>query len=654
MRYVPPGPDKFQLKLTVLLVSAAATPHGEVVGSSRTDHTDVTPVRRAVPNAPDSYAPSEVDCPRERPEIRSAERLSPQERSWLETRRSNTATAMKDLFGHVEVGEFDAASYIDRVSSNMTALPNIGIAVSGGGYRALMNGAGALKAFDSRTAGSTESGHLGGILQSATYLSGLSGGGWLVGSLYVNNFTSVSEIQADETGSLWEFANSIFQGPEEDGLGFVNTLDYLTDIVDVVGNKDEAGYDTSMTDFWGRALSYQLINDTDGGPSYTWSSIANDRDFKDGNAPMPLLVADGRNPGELLVGGNATVYEFNPWEFGTFDSTVHGFVPLQYLGSKFDGGVLPDDEKCVTGFDNAGYIMGTSSSLFNQFLLQVNSTDIPDFVKDRLNEILSSIGADNNDIASYDPNPFFNYSNDTSPYAEETALHMVDGGEDLQNIPLHPLLQPERSVDVIFAVDSSADTTYSWPNGTAMVATYERSLNPTGISNGTSFPAVPDVNTFVNLGLNTKPTFFGCDSSNTTSMTPLVVYIPNHPYVAASNVTTFTPSYENTERDSIIQNGYDVATMANATRDENWPACVGCAILQRSMERTNTELPEICNTCFDTYCWDGTVNSTQPQEFEPTFLLDAVVAEDAAPATSARAALAVAGAMGAIFATMML
>lgn len=234
-----------------LFLGSAAFSHGRVVGGGGADvHTDVAPVPRAAPNAPDGYAPSDVDCPRNRPEIRSAEKLSPQERSWLESRRNKTASAMKDLFGHVEVGDFDAASYIDSVSSNVTALPNIGIAVSGGGYRALMNGAGALKAFDSRTDNSTTSGHLGGLLQSATYLSGLSGGGWLVGSLYVNNFTSVSEIQADDTGSLWEFGNSIFQGPEESGIGFVNSVSYYRDILDVVGDKDDAGYDVSITDYW--------------------------------------------------------------------------------------------------------------------------------------------------------------------------------------------------------------------------------------------------------------------------------------------------------------------------------------------------------------------------------------------------------------------
>ena len=332
---------------------------------------------------------------------------------------------------------------------------------------------------------------------------------------------------------------------------------------------------------------------------------------------MPLVVVDGRNPDELLLGSNSTVFEFNPWEFGSFDPTVFGFVPLQYLGSKFDGGVIPSNESCVRGFDNAGYVMGTSSSLFNQFLLNINSTSLPSVLKSSFSDILGSIGKANEDIALYSPNPFFHYTNNTMLVANQTTLHLVDGGEDLQNIPLHPLIQPERHVDVVFAIDSSADTNHNWPNGTALVATYERSLNSTGIANDTAFPAIPDVNTFVNLGLNTRPTFFGCNSSNMTSPTPLIVYIPNFPYVTFSNVSTYDLEYDNDQRDAVILNGYDFATMGNATRDQNWPACVGCAVLSRSMERTKSVTPDICKQCFQTYCWNGTVNSTVPAEYNP-------------------------------------
>jgi lysophospholipase len=364
-----------------------------------------------------------------------------------------------------------------------------------------------------------------------------------------------------------------------------------------------------------------MFNASNGGLSYTWSSIADTPEFQDGDYPMPFVVADGRNPGELVIGSNSTVYEFNPWEFGTFDPTIFGFVPLEYLGSKFEGGSLPSNESCIRGFDSAGFVIGTSSSLFNQFLLQINTTSLPSFIKDVFNGILFDLDKSQNDIASYDPNPFYKYNEHSSPYAAQKLLDVVDGGEDGQNVPLHPLIQPERHVDVIFAVDSSADTDYFWPNGTSLVATYERSLNSSGIANGTAFPAVPDQNTFINLGLSTRPSFFGCDSSNQTGPSPLVVYIPNAPYSYHSNISTFQLSTDNAERDNIILNGYEVATMANSTLDDNWTACVGCAILSRSFERTGTTLPDICSQCFDRYCWNGTVNSTRPESYDPAFYL---------------------------------
>jgi lysophospholipase len=74
----------------------------------------------------------------------------------------------------------------------------------------MLNGAGALAAWDSRTTNSTQKGHLGGLLQSATYLSALSGGGWLVGSMFLNNFSSVEALKAH--GGIWQFGDSILEG----------------------------------------------------------------------------------------------------------------------------------------------------------------------------------------------------------------------------------------------------------------------------------------------------------------------------------------------------------------------------------------------------------------------------------------------------------
>lgn len=586
---------------------------------------------RALPNSPSGdYAPSVVDCPsgQDRPTIRGAEKLSPKETNWLELRRKATVDPMIKLVERNGIEGFDAASYIRNAAENdLSSLPNIAIAVSGGGYRALMNGAGFLAAADDRTTDSTNAGGIGGLLQSSTYLAGLSGGGWLVGSIFANNFSSVETLRngiAPDT-DVWNFTNSIFVGP---GDSFLQKTGYWFDIVEQVGDKDDAGFETSITDYWGRALSYQLINAPEGGPSYTFSSIAEVDNFKNGLTPFPILVADGRAPNEMIISLNATVFEFNPFEMGSFDPTVHGFAPTKYLASNFSNGAIPKDGSCVNGFDQLGFVMGTSSSLFNQFLLQnitAMDTKIPSVVVSAITKILTAISDDNNDIAQYSPNPFFKYNPSTNPSAEAHELSLVDGGEDLQNIPLTPLIQPLRQVDVIFAVDSSADTTYNWPNGTALRATYDRSLSP--IANGTQFPAVPDANTFINSRLNQRPTFFGCDVKNFSSSSPpppLVVYIPNAPYTTSSNVSTFTPDYTATERNAIIQNGYNAGTQGNGTVDSQWATCVSCAIFSRSWARKGNEVPSVCGECFSRYCWDGKLNSSDTamtESYQPGFIV---------------------------------
>lgn len=559
---------------------------------------------------------------------------------------------MRDLLGRMNITGLDTDTYINNAANNVSALPNIAIALSGGGYRALMNGAGAVAAFDNRTANSTGAGHLGGLLQASTYLAGLSGGSWMVGSLFTNNFTSVQHILdvdtgADDSGAVWQFGNSILEGPDSGSIQILDSAEYYSTIYNTVQDKNEAGYNTTITDYWGRALSYQLINATNGGPGYTFSSIQNDDYFIAGNSPLPIFVTDGRQPGELVVDGNATVYEINPWELGTFDPTTYAFAPLRYLGTNFTEGEIPDNQRCVRGFDNAGFIMGTSSSLFNQAFLSINGSS--GILNSVLTNVLSDIGQDNDDIADY-PNPFYGYNNATNRVAQLEQLTLVDGGEDLQNIPFHPLIQPDRHVDVVFAIDSSADTTAdgyaNWPNGTSLVATYQRTFLP--IANGTSFAAVPDYNTFVNLGLNNRPTFFGCNASNISSDSPLIVYLPNAPYVYQSNVSTYTLSYNDTERNFIIENGYDVATMGNGTLDSQWPTCVGCAILSRSLDRTGTTVPDVCNTCFEKYCWDGTINSTEVT-YEPALKLSQLsTTSGASKSTSSALALTAAVAVAAI------
>ncbi|CAK7234174.1 Lysophospholipase 1 [Sporothrix bragantina] len=669
-------------KFVVLGLLGAVAPASAAAVSSKTPDYSLNLERRALPNGPSgNYSPIAVECPANRPTARAATELSSNETDWLKLRRNNTLQPLIDFLVAANISGFDAKSYINGASE--ANVPNVGLAVSGGGYRALMNGAGFLAAADSRTPDqpSSSNGSISGLLQAATYLAGLSGGGWLVGSMFANNFSTIVQLRDGYVGSdLWRFDNSIFAGPSSDAQdsgstntnttssskakakrmvaksvnadgtvelmevdelefdetttevqrrGIISTAEYWTDVAHQVAAKEDAGYETSLTDYWGRALSYQLINAPYGGLDYTFSSIALTDDFISADTPFPILVADSRAPGTTIIALNSTVFEFNAFEMGSWDPTTYGFVPTEYLGSNFSNGEVPtgNNSHCVRGFDQFGYVMGTSSTLFNQFLLANLSaaTDVPQFVLNIIEDLLTDLGDDNNDIAQWVPNPFYEYHPETNSFANATQLTLVDGGEDLQNIPLHPLIQPNRAVDIIVAVDSSADTTYSWPNGTALRASYDRTMGD--IANGTLFPPVPDDNTFINLKLNQRPTFFGCNASNFTlqdgqTVPPLVVYLPNAPYTAYSNVSTFDPSYTLAQRNGIIENGFNVATMGNGTLDANWPTCLACAVLSRSFDRTKTTVPSACTDCFTQYCWDGSLNTTDYGIYEPTLLMD--------------------------------
>ncbi|KAH3672807.1 hypothetical protein WICMUC_004029 [Wickerhamomyces mucosus] len=551
------------------------------------------------------YAPGKVSCPSDASFVREANALSSQESEWLDKRHTQTQPALKEFLTRAGISDFNIEDFFDDASSNIT----IGLAFSGGGYRAMLNGAGQLSALDSNTRNANELG-LGGLYQSSTYLAGLSGGNWLTGSLALNNWTGIEDlVYHDEGDGVWDLSHSIF---DEGGWNIFKTLGRFSAISKELSAKKSAGYKTSITDIWGRLLSYQFFgSNNEASSGLTFSTIKDTEIFQSGYVPFPISVADGRVPGTFIINLNSTVFEFNPFELGSWDSSFKAFTDLQYIGTPVNNGE-PTSDYCIQGYDNAGFVLGTSSSLFNQFMLQLNTTGITGLLYDIIEDFLAGLSDADDDIAVYNYNPFYNTTFGSSETAlKSDDLYLCDGGEDLQNIPITPLLQPEREVDVIFAFDNSADTDDHLPDGASLVATYERQF--AGIANDNAFPYVPDTNTFISKGLASRPTFFGCYSSNLTELSrtpPLVVYIPNTPYSTWSNTSTFQMQYSNDEKYTIVQNGFEVSSRYNLTIDSDWQKCVSCAIIQRELENTKQEQPAECQQCFDKYCWDGSLDTS--------------------------------------------
>lgn len=579
------------------------------------------------------YAPGFVQCPTSNSSfIREANSISHQEKKWLEGRQPITNKALVSFLKLSNLTSFDAEKFINHEHGNSSI--SIALAFSGGGYRAMLSGAGQLAGLDSRTDYSEGQNGLGGLLESATYISALSGGSWMLTSLLFNNFSSVQDIVLQNDHDLWNLTETrqlvnesgtwslywdVATTNLEGALSHMNNFGIPSSKRGIgydIDSKVDAGFNVSLTDYWGRGLSYQLFTkDLNYSRATSFSDLRDADQFKNYEIPFPLVISLGRKPGTIVYNLNSTVFEFNPYELGSFDTSLNTFTDLKYIGTNVTNGVPDNNKKCVQGFDNAGFVTGTSSSLFNQFLNTLVCDDCNSLnfaVKWVLKYFLNKLSNDKEDIAQYTPNPFYKseYASSNNITTDET-LYLFDGGLGGEVIPLSSVLTKERAVDIAFAFDNGNDLSQNWPNGSALISTYERQF----LSNGKSVvcPYVPNAETFLENNLTTRPTFFGCNSSNLTELAkdgvlpPIVVYIANRPYEFMSNTSTFKLSYTDAEKKAMIQNGIDVSTRLNGTIDDEYRTCIACAVIRREEERRNITQSEQCKKCFSNYCWDGSL-----------------------------------------------
>lgn len=52
--------------------------------------------------------------------------------------------------------------------------------------------------------------------------------------------------------------------------------------------------------------------------------------------------------------------------------------------------------------------------------------------------------------------------------------------------------------------------------------------------------------------------------------------------------------------------------------------------MSRSLEKTGSTVPDVCNSCFTEYCWNGTLDSRTPATYEPKVELAAIKLNSAA------------------------
>ena len=196
----------------------------------------------------------------------SIQTLNPLESSYVQARRSDVLpTAWKAYYhnvANIEGVGIQLPKYVsDIMMGNASATPNLGIATSGGGYRAAIPGAGIMNALDGRNSESVGAG-TGGLLQTATYLTGLSGGSWLVTSITQSNFPTIPELifgSGSSSGYAGWLPTFGITAPTND-----TTQDeqYIADLLAEVKPKHDLGFPITTTDIWSRALARHFVNGT--------------------------------------------------------------------------------------------------------------------------------------------------------------------------------------------------------------------------------------------------------------------------------------------------------------------------------------------------------------------------------------------------------
>lgn len=514
------------------------------------------------------YAPEYVTCPGETL-VRSADGISSSEEAYVASRKASADTALESWL----------ASALPGVETS--SLPTIALSTSGGSFRSFLVGAGVIQAFDDRDSDS----NVAGLYQTFTYQAALSGGAWLLSSLAAANWPTVTYLR----DTVWETQLS---GGILDASSNSTVADFEQIIVDI-DTKGERGFPVSLTDPWGRMLSYQIMAGGTGAMNVTISDVTSFSNFTSYQVPFPIMTGTQINHtnGECEPTPDEAIYEFNPYEFGSWSEDISAFVKSEYLGSTIDAGVASE---CAHGFDNIDYVLGTSSQLLNTYICE--GIDIVDEYFP--SSVLSAVEQFTN-VSQYGysliPNPFLNYESTTatlpSSVSGDDLLYVVDGGESTNehNVPILPLLEPSRNVSVLVVNDNSNDVD-GWPSGISLVAAYNASQASARLAG--RFPAVPAAGAFSTQ----KAQFFGCDDAAAVT----VVYLPNADWTYASNTSTTQLVYTSDETNAMITNGNGVASQGE---DASWASCLACGIMLKEVGSAN--LPEECSSCLEEYCWSG-------------------------------------------------
>ncbi len=413
-----------------------------------------------------------------------------------------------------EISTFNAR--IPRIVSSMQKftgklleienIPSIGIACSGGSFRAAIATLGLLRGLQAI-----------GLLDAVAYLASLSGSTWTAAAWLTHD---------NNLNDLTTFLRNKLQG----GLSISNVDEDA--IFDAVFDKFKQTYSFSANDIWGGLIADVFLRtDTLDAQTVKLSNLQDK--VLSGDYPLPLFTA--------VIGETNPDYqwaEFSPFEAGS--TYLSAWIPSTAFGKKFTNGASSDKSPEET----LSFLMGLWGSAY-----AANFLDIIQAIKETVEtEYEFSLPTScfswitwGNDIRISPPEVYnFAYKIPNSPLANEQNLTFIDGGFAF-NFPFPPLLR--RNVELYIVCDATEDGHSEIGNDMREVEAYAK-------KNNYPFPPI-DYKKLTQQKLSVHT-----DENNPQA--PIIIVVPNF-----EKFSSLKFSYTAQEFDKVMD-GIENAIVANA------------------------------------------------------------------------------------------
>ena len=332
--------------------------------------------------------------------------LCNEEKTYIKNRRQKVNTTLSKQY---------------KISTTPGNEPIIAICGSGGGVRATV-------AFNGSKNGLAKI----GLLDAVTYESTLSGSTWECGPSTHFNF-SPSQYK--------EFLKKRLP----DGL--ITKRFSIKQLGENLFKKFIFDKPLSITDIYGGALTSLFLNTENNKEPYEIVLSTQANTIAHGSRPFPIYNA-------ITAYQPYTWVYFTPYEIGS--NALGGFIPTWALGRKFINSLSINHAPQ----ESLGFLLGTFGyaigANLKEALAKIEAEIKPEFLVNILKKIGHETIIGRQRLFPAEINNF-TYGMLNLPYGSKKTIVLLDAGIHY-NLPMPPLLEKERAVDLILIFDNSAGT----------------------------------------------------------------------------------------------------------------------------------------------------------------------------------------------------